>query len=61
MNLPKDPFILLSYLNTKLRNQYQSLDELCMELQADKEQLTSSLSAIGYFYNQKLNQFVQKD
>ena len=30
--LPQDPNILLSYINTKLRDQYPSLDALCDDL-----------------------------
>ncbi|MDE6238432.1 MAG: DUF4250 domain-containing protein, partial [Muribaculaceae bacterium] len=31
-NLPQDPFILLSYVNTKLRDDYSSLDSMCEDL-----------------------------
>lgn len=61
MNLPKDPYILLSYINTKLRNEYHSLDDLCQSLHADYEELTSSLASIGYVYDSVKNQFIQKD
>ena len=33
--LPQDPMILLSYLNTKLRDFYPTLDALCDDLQID--------------------------
>ena len=36
MNLPEDPVILLSYINTKLRDEYPSLDILCEEMQIDR-------------------------
>lgn len=57
-NLPKDPVMLLSFINTKLRDFYSSLDLLCDDLELDKNQLTSKLSAIGYTYDKKLNRFV---
>lgn len=57
MNIPKDPFILVSYINTKLRDEYQSLGELCKELEIDRPQLESLLSSIGYRYLSDLNRF----
>lgn len=57
MTLPHDPIILLSYLNMKLRDEYSSLRELCEELGADEEELTARLSAVGFSYDEKTNQF----
>ena len=37
--LPQDPMILLSYINTKLRDEYPSLDDLCSSLDADQEEI----------------------
>jgi hypothetical protein len=56
-NLPTDPMILLSYVNTKLRDEYESLDAMCDDLQLDKEAITSKLLAIDYHYNSNLNRF----
>ena len=39
MQIPKDPFILLSYINTKLRDEYSSLEDLCDSLDIDQKQL----------------------
>ena len=55
--LPKDPVILLSYVNTKLRDEYASLQELCRAEDADPSALTDSLTAIGYRYDEEKNQF----
>ena len=55
--LPKDPFILLSYVNTQLRDRYDSLDALCDDLDVDRTELTAKLSAIGYEYNPDQNRF----
>ena len=55
--LPQDPFILLSYVNTKLRDEYSSLDALCGGLDADKSELVSKLSGAGYAYDTETNQF----
>ncbi|HIT85397.1 MAG TPA: DUF4250 domain-containing protein [Candidatus Ornithomonoglobus intestinigallinarum] len=56
--LPKDPAILLSVINTKLRDFYPSLDALCDDLNADKSEIEASLSAIGYKYSELRNQFI---
>lgn len=56
--LPKDPFILLSVVNTKLRDQYSSLDQLCDDLDESKEQLVQALAGVGYTYSPEQNQFV---
>ena len=57
LSLPKDPVILLSFINTRLRDEYSSLDELCSALDADKESITAALSGIGYEYDAGLNSF----
>lgn len=58
MPIPNDPFILLSYLNTQLRDNYSSLDELSKSLCVDVQEINTKLSAIGYEYNSELNKFV---
>lgn len=55
--LPKDPFILLSTLNMKLRNQFSDLDKLCLFYQIDSADLNQQMEAIGYFYDSQSNQF----
>lgn len=56
--LPKDPVMLLSYVNTQLRDVYPDLDELCAALAVDKEYLISVLAEIDYIYNEESRQFV---
>lgn len=58
MDLPKDPMLLLSVVNTKLRDQYASLDALCEDMQADREALEAKLQNIDYTYDGNTNQFV---
>ena len=58
MSLPKSPEILLSYVNTQLRDFYPTLDELCRGLDIDKDALIKKLAAIDYAYRPDLNQFV---
>ena len=55
--LPQDPYILLSYVNTKLRDEYSSLEALCDGLDADRVELTRRLSQAGYSYDMDTNQF----
>ena len=56
--LPQDPYILFSYVNTKLRDQYSSLEVLCDDLQTEAETLTQRLAAAGFQYDSARNQFV---
>ena len=60
MNLPKDPIMLLSYVNTQLRDEYESLEDFAAGTMTDQEELTEKLEAAGYVYNPKLNRFVAK-
>ena len=55
--LPQDPYILLSFINTKLRDEYPGLDALCDGLDADKVELIDRLAGAGYAYNTDTNQF----
>ena len=55
--LPQDPNILLSIVNTKLRDEYDSLDALCDGLDAVPMELNEAFSALGYAYDAKSNQF----
>ncbi len=56
----KDPYMLLSVVNMKLRDEDTNLDELCKTYQKDKAQLEAQLQAIGYFYEASNNQFIAK-
>lgn len=58
MSVPNDPVILLSYLNTQLRDNYNSLHEFCLDHDEDEEFLCGKLSIIDYHYNAQLNQFI---
>ena len=57
MELPKDSMMLFSFINTKLRDEYSSLDELCDDLNTNKEDLERKLKAAGFEYNPKQNKF----
>ncbi len=57
-SIPKDPVMLLSYINTQLRDFYPNLEELCASLDVDEEELKKSLAAIDYSYDPDRNRFV---
>lgn len=56
--IPSDPVMLLSFVNTKLRDEYKSLAELCSALDAREADIKSRLGTIGYTYDASLNKFV---
>ncbi|NLT09020.1 MAG: DUF4250 domain-containing protein [Ruminococcus sp.] len=58
MSIPKDPAILLSYVNTKLRDEYPSFEELCKSLCIGKDEIVDKLSALGYTYDKNKNRFI---
>ena len=56
----KDPNMLLSIINTKLRDFYESLEDLCEDLDYDIEEINEILNNNGYYYNNDKNQFEAK-
>ena len=56
--LPEDPMMLLSYVNTKLRDFYESLEGFCNSQDVSAEELKKKLKTIDYEYDEKLNKFV---
>ena len=58
MSLPKDPVMLLSVVNTKLRDYYPNLEELAKAEGVTLEEIEKKLEAINYRYNEELNRFV---
>lgn len=57
-NLPKDPMLLLSVINTKLRDFYPDLDALCDDMRVEKEVIVNTLKGIDYEYDESRHQFV---
>lgn len=57
MYIPKDPFMLLSFINTELRDHYQSLDDFCSANGVDRESIEHSLRDAGYVYDSEHNTF----
>ncbi len=56
--IPKDPVMLLSFVNLKLRDFYSNLDAMCDDLDADREEIVRILAGIDYHYDTEKNQFV---
>ncbi len=56
--LPEDPVLLLSVVNTKLRDMYPSLEALCEDLCVDQQALIEKLKGIEYEYDESRRQFI---
>lgn len=56
--IPKDPMMLLSFINTKLRDDYPSLQALCEDFALEPQKIIQPLSTIDYTYNAELNRFL---
>jgi len=56
-NIPDDPAILLSYINTQLRDNYKNLDDLCKSFDISESDIKVKLKSIGYEYDENLNRF----
>ena len=57
MELPQDPMMLFSTVNMYLRDRYDSLDELCADLDVDRKELEEKLGAAGFEYSPEHNKF----
>lgn len=58
MSMPRDPVILLSYINTQLRDHYSDIHELCRSMDIDETDLRIRLMEIQYEYDPELNRFI---
>lgn len=57
MYIPQDPNILLSFINMKLRDEFDSFDSLCDDLDIDKADVEKRLNDAGFFYDAVNNRF----
>ncbi len=57
-NIPNNPMMLLSFTNTKLRDEFKNLDEMCYDLEINRQDLEEKLAMIDYRYDDSLNRFV---
>ena len=55
--LPKDPIILLSYINMKLRDYHKSFDDFCKTHGYNPEKIKETLANVNYHYDKENNQF----
>lgn len=58
MDIPQDPIILVSYVNTKLRDQFATLEEFCRTYDVNESELRETLDSIDYHYDETTNRFV---
>ena len=58
VDIPQDPIILVSYVNTKLRDHFATLEEFCLTYDVNEDELRSTLSSVDYQYDEITNQFV---
>ena len=56
-NLPSDPVMLMSFINTRLRDVYPSLDALCDDMHISRAELEKRLAAAGFEYSPEHNRF----
>lgn len=57
MSIPQDPFILLSFINTKLRDTGKDFNSVCDDLDIDAKATAAKLNDVGFEYDEGLNQF----
>ncbi len=56
--IPKDPVMLLSFMNMRLRDYGMNLDALCEDLDVEKSEIEDTLAGLDYHYSVERNQFV---
>ncbi len=59
MNIPNDPIMLMSFLNTQLRDNYPSLSELAQSYGISEDEILQKMEAIGYKYDVDKNQMIR--
>lgn len=58
LDLPRDPVLLLSFVNTELRDRYPSLTRLCAAHMTNTKEIIQKLASIDYEYDEEQNQFI---
>ncbi len=56
--IPSDPIMLLSFVNVKLRDYYESFGAMGEDLDISEEEVRAKLEAVNYHYDAEKNQFV---
>ena len=57
-NIPNDSVMLLSFVNTQLRDFFTTLDLFCENFNVNRSELEAKLKSIDYEYDAATNQFV---
>lgn len=57
-SLPKDPMMLMSVINMKLRDFYPSIEDLCEDMDIDRQDLESILNKAGFEYSKEQNRYM---
>ncbi len=57
MEIPSDPIMLYSCVNTWLRDIYPSLEAMCEDKDIDRDELLEKLSSVGFSYDREKNRF----
>ncbi|MCR5543417.1 MAG: DUF4250 domain-containing protein [Eubacterium sp.] len=60
MNLPNHPIMLMSFVNTQLRDNYSSLEDFTKSYGVDEEELKNKLASVGYIYDKDSNKFINQ-
>ncbi|MCQ2518204.1 MAG: DUF4250 domain-containing protein [Lachnospiraceae bacterium] len=55
--IPEDPFILVSYVNTQLRDFYPDKETMYDRLDLDGAEIEAKLKAAGFTYDREQNKF----
>ena len=55
--IPNDPFMLLSFVNMQLRDNYDSLEDFCAANDTNAEAIKEKLLAAGFEYDEGRKQF----
>ncbi|SFK47520.1 protein of unknown function [Lachnospiraceae bacterium KH1T2] len=58
MYLPEDPVMLMSVVNTALRDRFPTLERFCKANDVEPRYLMDKLQVIDYHYDEEKNQFV---
>lgn len=58
MTIPEDPFMLVSFINMKLRDgDYENLSDLCASINCDEKEIKEKLKGAGFEYLESMRQF----
>lgn len=56
--IPNDPVMLLSFINTQLRDTYESFEAFAIAFQVNAEEILAKMHSIDYEYDATVNQFI---